>query len=82
MANSTLANTHLLRPTDTSETYTTHHKLLPFRKYLILTHSDTFIHGPFDFALINNLRSRDRICQTALSSDLFSLAQRKLYTPS
>ena len=54
MANSTLANTHSLRPTDTSETYTTLHKLLPFQKYLILTHSDIFIHGPFDFAIINN----------------------------
>ena len=40
------------------------HKLLPFRKFINLTHSDTFIHGPFDFSTINNQKSRDRICQS------------------
>ena len=64
MANSTSAHTHLRWPTDTSETYANRHKLLPFWKYINLTHSDTFIHGPFDFATINNQKSRDRICQS------------------
>ena len=64
MANSTSANTHLIRPSDTSETYASRHKLLPFRKYINLTHSDTFIHGPFNFSTINNRKSRDRICQS------------------
>ena len=64
MANSTSANTHLLQPTDTSETYATRHKLLPFQNYINITHSDTSIHGPFDFATINNQKSQDRICQT------------------
>ena len=40
------------------------HKLLPFWKFINLTHSDTFIHGPFDFSTINNRKSRDRICQS------------------
>ena len=53
LANFTSANTHLLRPTDSSETYADRHKLLPLRKYVNLTHMDTFIHGPFDFAIIN-----------------------------
>ena len=64
MANSTSANTHLICPSDNSETYASRHKLLPFRKYINLTHSDTFIHGPFDFSTINNRKSRDRICQS------------------
>ncbi len=64
MANSTSTHTHLLQPTDTSETYANCHKLLPFWKYINLTHSDTFIHGPFDFATINYQKSRDRICQS------------------
>ena len=28
------------------------HKLLPFRKWLKITHSDTFIHGLFEFASV------------------------------
>jgi hypothetical protein len=64
MANSTLVNTHLIRPSDNSVTYASRHKLLPFRKYINLTHSDTFIHGPFDSSTINNRKSRDRICQS------------------
>jgi hypothetical protein len=64
MANSTLANTHLICPSDSSETYASRHKLLPFQKYINLTHSDTFIHGPFDFTTINNRKSQDRICQS------------------
>ena len=63
MANSTSANTHLLRPTDSSETYADRHKLLPLRKYINLTHTDTFIHGPYDFAVINKRKSRARISQ-------------------
>ena len=39
-------------------------KLLPFRKFINLTHSDTFIHGPFDFSTINNRKSRDIFCQS------------------
>jgi hypothetical protein len=64
MANSTSATTHLIRPSDSSETYTSRHKILPFRKYINLTHSETFIHGLFDFSTINNQKSRDRICQS------------------
>ena len=63
LANSTSANTHLLCPTDSSETYADRHKLLPLHKYINLTHTDTFIHGPFNFAVINKRKSRDRISQ-------------------
>ena len=57
LANSTSANTHLLCPTDSSDTYAARHKLLPFQKYINLTHTDTFIHGPFDFSTINKQKS-------------------------
>jgi len=57
------ANTHLLRPTDSSETYADRHKLLPLRKYINPTHMDTFIHGLFEFATINKQKSRDRVSQ-------------------
>jgi hypothetical protein len=56
-------NTHLARPSDTSEDYAKHHNLLPFRKWLNITHTDTYIHGPFEFATVRGRKSRDRICQ-------------------
>jgi hypothetical protein len=44
------SDTHFVRPSDTSDSYTTHHKLMPFRKWLNICHQDTYIHGPFEFA--------------------------------
>jgi hypothetical protein len=63
LANLTSANTHLLCSTDSSDTYTARHKLLPLRKYINLTHMDTFIHDLFDFSTINKQKSQDRISQ-------------------
>ena len=54
-------DTHLIRPTDTSEAYASHHHLLPFCQYVNLTYSDNYIHGPFDFATLGAHKSRDRI---------------------
>jgi hypothetical protein len=54
---------HLIRPSDTSDSYANCHKLVPFRKWLNISHLDTFIHGPFDFASIRGRKSRDRISQ-------------------
>jgi len=56
-------DTHLIWPPDTSQDYATRHKLLPFRKWVNLTHHNTFIHGPFDFATVNGRKTRDRISQ-------------------
>jgi hypothetical protein len=60
-----LAHTHYIQPSDTSEAYATRHRLLPYRKYINLTHTDTFIQGPFDIAVIHGRKSRDRIPQNA-----------------
>jgi len=54
---------HLIRPSDTSDSYANCHKLVPFRKWLNISHLDTFIHGPFDFASIRGRKSCDRISQ-------------------
>jgi hypothetical protein len=56
-------DTHLVRPSDTSDDYAIRHNLLPFRKWLNITHTDTFIHGPFEFATVRGRKTRDRICQ-------------------
>jgi hypothetical protein len=60
-----LAHTHYIRLSDTSEAYAHRHRLLPYRKYLNLTHTNTFVHGPFDFAVIHGQKSCDRIPQSA-----------------
>ncbi len=57
---SSSSDTHLIHPSDTSED---RHKLLSFHWFLNLTHSDTYIHGPFDFATVNGRKSRNQICQ-------------------
>ena len=61
IAPSSSTDTHLIRPSDTSELYAKRHKLTPFRLWVNLTHESTYIHGPFDFARVRNIKSRDRI---------------------
>ena len=55
--------THLVRPSDTLDDHANRHNLLPFWKWLNITHTDTYIHGPFKFDTIRGRKSRDRICQ-------------------
>ena len=54
-------STHLIRPSAASSAYALAEGLLPFRQWVRLTNADTYISGPFDFATINNRKSRDRI---------------------
>ena len=53
--------THLVRPSALSVGYAIWHNLVPAQKYVHLPHENTFIHGPFDFATVNNPKTRDRI---------------------
>jgi hypothetical protein len=71
-----LAHTHFIWPSDTSKAYANQINLLLYWKYLNLAHTDTFIHGPFDFATIHGRKSWDRIPQSAWNilkshSDMF-----------
>jgi hypothetical protein len=60
---SSATKTHLICPSNTSESLAVRLKLVPFRRWLTLTHSDTYLHGPFDFATINGRKTRDRVAQ-------------------
>lgn len=53
--------THLIRPSETSETVAARKGLIVFRQWANLTHEATFLHGPFDFATVNGRKTRDRI---------------------
>ena len=57
------SETHLIRPSETSVDYALPHKLLPFRKWLNITHSDTFIHSPYEFASVIGQKTWDHISQ-------------------
>ena len=68
---------HLITPSDTSEDRAAKHNLHPVRRWVNLTHADTYIHGPFDFATVRGRKTRDRVdqgCWDALAakSSMFS----------
>ena len=52
---------HLIRPSSQSEAYAIAEGLRPFRQWVRLTNADTYIIGPFDFAVVNGRKTRDRI---------------------
>jgi hypothetical protein len=52
---------HLIRPSDTLEALAARHHFMPFRQWITLTYESVYIHGPFEFAMINGRRSRDRV---------------------
>jgi hypothetical protein len=54
---------HLIQPSHTSDSYANCHKLVPFRKWLNISHLDTFIHRPFKFASIRGQKSGNHISQ-------------------
>ena len=59
----TALETHMIRPSDSSASYATRHKLVPFRKWLNILHLDTYIHGPFESASVRGRKSHDHIAQ-------------------
>jgi hypothetical protein len=58
------SDTHLVRPTDTSDSYVACHKLMPFRKWLNICHQDTYIHGPFEFASVRGRKTQGCVAQS------------------
>ncbi len=55
--------THLVCPSDTSDGYVWHHNLLPFWKWLDITHLDTYIRGSFEFTSVCGCKMCDCISQ-------------------
>eukprot|EP00956_Cyclotella_meneghiniana_P025493 scaffold53356_cov47-Cyclotella_meneghiniana.AAC.6 len=52
---------HLVRPDNNASVYAKENSLHPFCQWVNLLHTSTFIHGPFEFATINDRNSHDRI---------------------
>jgi hypothetical protein len=56
--------THLIWPSDTSKAHAAWLWLVPFCHWINLTHSDTFLHRPFDFAIVNGRKTSNCISQS------------------
>ncbi len=54
---------HLITPSNTSADCASHHHLVTVQSWLNLTHGDTYLHGPFDFAVVCGHKTRDCIGQ-------------------
>jgi hypothetical protein len=54
---------HLITPPDISAERASCHHLVTVRSWVNLTHGDTYIHGPFDFAVVRGRKTRDRVGQ-------------------
>jgi hypothetical protein len=53
--------THLIGHSDTLEAHAMQLSLVPFRRWVNLTHTDTYIHGPINFAAVHGRQTCDRI---------------------
>jgi hypothetical protein len=54
---------HLITPSDTSEERAAKHHLHPVQCWVNLTHADTYIHSPFDFATVRGRKTWDHVNQ-------------------
>jgi hypothetical protein len=54
---------HLITPSDTSADRVAYNHLVTVRCWVNLTHGNTYIYGPFDFAVVRGCKTRDRIGQ-------------------
>jgi hypothetical protein len=54
---------HLITPSDTSAERASRHHLVTVQSWVNLTHSDMYIHGPFNFAIVHGRKTCDRIGQ-------------------
>jgi hypothetical protein len=51
---------HLVKPSPNNAQYLQQKSLTPFSQWIHLS-NESFIHGPFDFAVINGRKTRDRV---------------------
>ncbi len=52
---------HLITPSDTSGDQAKWHHIVPNQAWANLTHSDTYIHGLFEFAIVGGCKTCDHI---------------------
>jgi hypothetical protein len=54
---------HILQPSQYSEAMAASKLLVPYREWISIDDPDQAIHGPFDFATLNNRKTRDRVSE-------------------
>jgi hypothetical protein len=55
---------HLIQPSEVTQRIATQQNLVPYREWINLSDDSIRLHGPFDFAVLNNRKTRDRIHTT------------------
>ena len=55
---------HLIRPSSEEALYASANGLQPFRQWVRLLNSDTYIHGPFNFSTLNGRVTKDRVSES------------------
>ena len=55
---------HLIQPSETSQIIAKQQNLVPYREWINLSDPSILIHGPFNFATLNNRKTRDRVSTT------------------
>ena len=78
---------HLIAHSDTSKDRAARHQLVPNRTWVNLTHSDTCLHGQFNFAVVKGCKTRNRVTQEhwdalKLKQSLFSNPLPRFDIPS
>jgi hypothetical protein len=54
---------HILQPSQYSETTAKSMDLVPYRQWVQVDNQSVALHGPFNFATLNNQKTRDRITE-------------------
>jgi hypothetical protein len=52
---------HLVKPSIDRIAFCKQNSLVAFSQWVYLNHNDVLLHGPFNFAIINGRKSRDRV---------------------
>ena len=55
---------HLIQPSEVTQRIATQQNLVPYREWINLSDTSIRLHGPFDFAILNHRKTRDRINTT------------------
>ena len=52
---------HIIQPSDISHKMATNQDLTPYREWINIHNNTNILHGPFNFATLNNRKTRDKI---------------------
>jgi hypothetical protein len=73
---------HIIQPSQYSESVAASKRLTPYREWLNIDNSEILLHGPFNFATLNNRKRRDRVAETDWNILIQSSAKYDNFAPT